>query len=360
MGKKIAIISTLIAIFGVIVIYGSSISWAINYNGYKEYFFIRQLIYFILGIAVMLFSMRIDYHFYSKRKNLLLFIGIILLILVLIPGIGIVRNGSRSWLGYRQLGFQPSEIVKLIMIIYTAHYLCVNKNEMSKIKGLIPILLVLAIVFGLLMLEPDFGTGFITVMISMLMILLSGIKKRYLFGGIGIGLGIILILILSAPYRLQRIFAFLDPWSDPLGAGFQTIQALYAIVPHGIFGTGLFKGMQKNLFLSQIFNDFIYSSVVEQTGLIGGMGLIFAYLFLFYYGIKIALKAKDLFGTYLAVGIIISLFIQFAINLAVVLNLIPITGTTLPFISYGGSSLLINFMMVGILINIDSQNHLFL
>ncbi len=356
MGKKVAVVSIAIALFGVIIIYGSSIVWALNYSNYEEYFFIRQLIYFFLGIVFLLFTLRIDYHYYAKKKNLLLFLGIVMLAVVLIPFVGIVRNGSRSWLGYNQLGFQPSEIVKLIMIIYTANYLTVNKSEMHTLKGLLPLLLVIGLVFGLIMLEPDFGTGFIIVMICLLMILLSGIKKRYLLIGIGSGIFLVGALIISAPYRLQRIFAFLDPWSDPLGAGFQTIQALYAIVPHGIFGTGLFKGMQKNLFLSQIFNDFIYSSVVEQTGLIGGVGLIIAYMVLFYYGIKIALNSKDLFGCYLACGITISLFVQFAINLGVVLNILPITGTTLPFVSYGGSSLLMNFMMIGMLINIDMNS----
>lgn len=353
MGKKVAIISTCIALFGVIIIYGSSISWAINYNGYKEYFFIRQLIYFILGLFMMILTFRIDYHFYSKKKNILLLFGLFLLIVVLIPFIGIVRNGSRSWLGFMGLGFQPSELVKLIMVIYTAHYLSINRNTL-KLSNLFPLLFVIFLVFGLIMLEPDFGTGFIIVLICFVMILISGIKKRYLIIGGGVGVLLLGVLILSAPYRLERIFAFLDPWSDPLGAGFQTIQAMYAIVPHGIFGTGLFKGMQKNLFLSQIFNDFIYSSVVEQTGLIGGVGLIIAFFFLFYYGIKIALKAKDLFGCYLALGITVSLFIQFSINLCVVLNLTPITGTVLPFVSYGGSSLLINFIMIGILYNIDN------
>jgi cell division protein FtsW len=205
------------------------------------------------------------------------------------------------------------------------------------------------------MLEPDFGTGFILTLTILSMILISGIKKRYTFIAILIGVMGFVALILSAPYRLERIFAYLDPYEDPLGSGFQIIQSLYAISPNGFFGRGLFKSFQKYYFLPEPQTDFIFAIIVEELGFIGGVFIIVLFILLFYFGILIAIKAKTLFQTYLASGIILSIFIQFFINIGVVIGLLPVTGVTLPFLSYGGSSLIMNFIMMGILVNISND-----
>lgn len=338
------------------MIYSASMVWAEYKNGYKMYYLIRQLIFLLLGFAAFFFVIKIDYHFYQKYKNHLLALALLLLVLVLIPGIGMVRGGARSWIGISQFSFQPSEVMKLALIIFTANFLAKNKESMDKFSSLIAILLVLIIVFFLIMLEPDFGTGFIITLTILSMILLSGIKKRYVIIGLLLGIFAVLLLILSAPYRINRIFAYLDPWSDPLGAGFQGIQSLFALSPHGIFGAGLFKSKQKYFYLPEPQTDFIFSIIVEELGLIGGIIVILLFFFLFYYGIMISLQAKDLFGSYLAIGIVLSLFIQFFINIGVVIGLLPVTGVTLPFLSYGGSSLIINFIMMAILSNIANNN----
>lgn len=335
------------------MVYSASMVWAKYKNGYQEYYLIRQLIFYLIGLAACFFVSKINYLFYEKHRNKFLLIAIILLILVLIPGVGLVRGGARSWIGIGQFSFQPTEFTKLALIIFTANYLSKNKENMNKLSYILPILFILLIFFGLIMMEPDFGTGFIIILTVLSMVLFSGIKKRYVFITMISGIVGLVGLIISAPYRLKRIFAFLDPWSDPLGAGFQTIQSLYAISPNGIFGRGLFNSIQKHYFLPEPQTDFIFAILVEELGLIGGISIIIVFFLLFYYGILIALKAKTLFATYLSIGIISSIFIQFFINIGVVIGLLPVTGVTLPFFSYGGSSLIMNFIMMGIVVNVS-------
>lgn len=352
MKRNLIISFIFLATLGLLMVYSASEIWALYKNGSSTYFFIRQLIFYLLGFAAYFFVCKINYLQYEKHKNIFLIISLALLVIVLIPGIGVVRGGARSWIGYGGFSFQPTEFVKLSMIIFTASYLSKNKDNMDKLSYLFPILIVLIIVFGLIMLEPDFGTGFVLVITTIGMILLSGIKKRFIIISIFIGVIFLSILILSAPYRLARIFAFLDPWSDPLGAGFQTIQSLYAISPSGIFGRGLFSSIQKHYFLPEPQTDFIFAIIVEELGLIGGVIVIIMFFVLFYNAILISIKSKTLFGTYLAIGITISIFVQFFVNIGVVISILPVTGITLNFLSYGGSSLIMNFIMMGILVNI--------
>lgn len=347
----------ILSTIGIVMVYSSSKIWALYKNDNSIYYLIRQLIFYFLGITACFFISKFPYLKYQKYKNIFIIIAIILLVLVLIPGIGIVRGGARSWIGYGVFSFQPSEFVKIALIIYVANYLSKNKEDMDKISYLIPLLFVVVLIFGLIMLEPDFGTGMIIVMSILLMILLSGIKKRYIIISALSGVVGMVFLVISEPYRLKRIFAFINPWEDPLGAGFQSIQSLYAIGPNGFFGRGLFNSVQKHFFLPEPQTDFIYAILVEELGLIGGVVVIILFFILFYNGILIALKSKDLFGTYLAIGITGSIFVQFFINIGVVIGLLPVTGVTLPFISYGGSSLIMNFIMMGILLNINRSNN---
>ena len=352
MKKKLIISFLTLSIMGILMVYSSSMIWAKYKTGSSEYYLIRQLIFFLIGLAAYFFIAKVDSNIYQKYKNIILLIAIILLIIVLIPGIGIVRGGARSWIGFGDFSFQPSEFVKLALIIFTANYLEKNKEDITRLATLLPILGVVMLVFGLIMLEPDFGTGFILTLTILAMILISGIKKRYMLIAFILGVVGFLALIISEPYRLQRIFAYLDPYDDPLGAGFQIIQSLYAISPNGFFGRGLFKSFQKYYFLPEPQTDFIFAIIVEELGFIGGLFIIILFIVLFYNGLLIALKAKTLFQTYLASGIVFSIFIQFFINIGVVIGLLPVTGVTLPFLSYGGSSLIMNFIMMGILVSI--------
>ena len=297
---------------------------------------------------------KIDYKIYKKKSNLIIFICFLLLVLVLIPGIGIVRNGSRSWFGVGGFGIQPSEAAKIGLVIFVAKYLSNNYSIMNNIKkGVLPILVVIITFFLLIMLEPDFGTGMVITMSLIAMIFISKVKVSF-FLKIGlVGLLGIVGLIIVAPYRMARIVSFLNPWSDPLGSGFQIIQSLYAIGPGGLFGMGLGNSIQKHFYLPEPQTDFIFSIISEELGFLGVLIVSSIFLFIFYRCIKISLNTKDLFGKYLSFGLSFMIIFQTILNLSVVIGLVPVTGVTLPFISYGGSSLLVSMASVGIILNIS-------
>lgn len=297
---------------------------------------------------------KINYQIYEKKANILLLICVTLLVLVLIPGIGTVRNGSRSWFGIGSFGIQPSEFTKLALIIFTSKYLVKNERNLKDIKrGVLPILGLTLLIFGLIMLQPDFGTGMILVMTIVGLLFVGGVDFSFFFkiGIVGV-IGII-GLIVAAPYRLKRILSFLDPWSDPLGSGFQIIQSLYAIGPGGLLGYGFGNSRQKHFYLPEPQTDFIFSIISEEFGFLGVIIITALFLTIIYQGFKISKNAHDLFGKYLAFGITFGLAFQTLLNLSVVVGLIPVTGVTLPFVSYGGSSLLITMVGMGILLNIS-------
>ncbi len=344
----------LISLFGVLMIYSSSYVWA-EYKFNDPYKYLKnQLLFFIVGMILMVVVSKIDYKKYFKYSNKILLFCISLLILVLIPGIGTIRNGSRSWFGVGSFGIQPSEFAKLGIIIFTSKYLSNNPKQIKKFKtGILPILLVTLFIFGLIMLQPDFGTGVIIVMTIIGILFIAGldIKIFIRFGILGI-IGVV-VLILIAPYRLKRILSFLNPWSDPLGSGFQIIQSLYSIGPGGLFGLGIGNSIQKHFYLPEPQTDFIFSIISEELGFIGIIILSILFISIFYNSLKISLKCSDLFGKYLSFGITFGLIFQTILNLSVVVGLIPVTGVTLPFLSYGGSSLLITMISIGIILNIS-------
>jgi len=344
----------ILSIFGVVMIYSSSSVWAEYKFGDSFKYLKSQSLFLIVGIVLMIIVSKYNYKQYKKHANIILGVCFILLILVIIPGIGTVRNGSRSWFGIGPFGIQPSEFMKLALIIFTAKYLEKNNKYIGDIKkGVFPILGITLISFALIMLQPDFGTGTILVMTIICMLFVSGVKMGF-FMKIGIvGLIGVVILIVIAPYRLQRILSFVNPWVDPLGAGFQIIQSLYAIGPGGLLGMGLGNSIQKHFYLPEPQTDFIFSIISEELGFLGIVIVSGLFLTIIYRGIKIALNSEDLFGKYLAFGMIFQLSFQAILNLMVVVGLIPVTGVTLPFLSYGGSSLLITMVSMGILLNIS-------
>ncbi len=335
------------------MIYSSSYIWSSFKYGNPYKYVISQSIFFIIGIILMIIFSKIDYKIYKKYSNIFLFISFLLLILVLIPGIGSVRNGSRSWFGIMGLGFQPSELSKIALIIFTSKYLSNNDEyKKSTFKFILPIMLVILLFFAIIMLEPDFGTGMVIVCSLIGIIFITGVDVS-LFIKLGvIGMIGIVILVLIAPYRLSRITSFLNPWSDPLGSGFQMIQSLYAIGPGGILGYGFLSSRQKHFYLPEPQTDFIFSIIAEEFGFFGVVILISLFVFLYYNLIKKAINTNDLFGKYLIFGLSFILIFQTLLNLSVVVGLVPITGVTLPFISYGGSSLLVSMISIGIILNI--------
>ncbi len=350
--KSLFISVIILSLFGLLMVYSSSSVWA-EYKFDDPFKYLKnQGFFLILGIIIMYIVSKINYQHYYKYASKIFLICFILIILVLF--IGTERNGSKSWFGIGSFGIQPSEFMKLAMIIFTSKYLYNNKKDIGNIKkGVMPILALTLIIFILIMLQPDFGTGVILVMGVIGLLFIGGVDLKF-FLKIGIlGIAGIAALIIAAPYRLKRILSFLNPWSDPLGSGFQIIQSLYAIGPGGLFGYGLGGSRQKHFYLPEPQTDFIFSIISEEFGFMGVIIVSSLFVFIIYTSIKIALKCEDLFGKYLAFGIIFTLAFQALLNLSVVIGLIPVTGVTLPFLSYGGSSLLITLASMGIILNIS-------
>lgn len=344
---------TLLAI-GLIMVYSASAIWA-DYKFEDSFFFAkRQMLFAGVGIIGMFFIMNIDYWTWRTWAKVIIIVCFVLLLLVLIPGIGNVRNGSRSWIGIGAFSIQPSEFMKLAMIAFLAKFLSEKQKLITSFKkGLAPSLGLVFLAFGMIMLQPDLGTGTVMVGTCIVMIFIAGARIRH-FVILGlIGIAGFVGLVLSAPYRIKRITSFLDPWEDPLGSGFQIIQSLYAIGPGGLFGLGLGQSRQKFFYLPEPQTDFIFAILAEELGFIGGSLILLLFSLLLWRGIRIALGAPDLYGSFLAVGIIAMVAIQVMINIGVVTGLMPVTGITLPFLSYGGSSLTLMLMAIGVLLNIS-------
>lgn len=348
----------MISLFGVIMIYSASYIWA-EYKFHDPLKFAKtQLLFLIISYILIFFSLKVPYQKYLSYANLIFFICFILLIAVLIPGIGTVRNGSRSWFGIGGFGIQPSEFTKLGMIIFTSKYLAYNEKVLKNIKsGVLPILGVLMLIFGLIMLQPDFGTGVIIVISIIVLLFISGVNMGFFIKLGFIGLLGVVALIIAAPYRMKRIVSFLNPWSDPLGSGFQIIQSLYAIGPGGLLGLGFGNSIQKHFYLPEPQTDFIFAIISEEFGFLGILIVASLFLLIIYRGFHISIHCENKFGKYLSFGITFQLAFQALLNLMVVVGLIPVTGVTLPFLSYGGSSLLITMISMGILLNISKYNY---
>ena len=319
-----------ISLFGLLMVYSSSYVWASYKFGNPFKFVITQGLFLIFSYFIMIIIVNVDYKIYLNKANIIFGVCFLLLILVLVPGIGSVRNGSRSWFGIGGFGVQPSEFAKLGMIIFTSKYLSKNERNIKKIKdGVLPIIIVLMLFFGLIMLQPDFGTGVVLVISIFGMLFISGVDMSF-FVKIGVlGLIGIIFLILIAPYRMERIITFINPWADPLGSGFQIIQSLYAIGPGGLLGMGLGNSIQKHFYLPEPQTDFIFSIISEEFGFFGVIIVSMLFVLIIYRGFRISKNCEDKFGKYLAFGITFQLSFQALLNLMVVVGLIPVTGEVL-------------------------------
>ena len=350
------LVMSLLIFIGLVMILSSSYIWA-NYKfGDSLKYLKQQLLFVFVGFILIYFILKIDSNFFYNNAKTFLIIGFLLLILVLIPGIGKIRNGSRSWFGIGPFGIQPSEAMKLSIIIYVSKYLSLIRKTNKSFSSILVPLLITGLSFLLIMLQPDFGTGVILVMSVLSILFISGTKMKYfyVFGFLGI-LGTVL-LILIAPYRLDRITSFINPWSDPLGTGFQIIQSLYAIGPGGLLGFGFLQSRQKHFYLPEPQTDFIFSVLCEEFGVFGAFIVVSLFFSLCYLIFKMSLEQNDLFKKYLIFGLGFQIIFQSLLNLSVVIGLIPVTGVTLPFISYGGSSLLVTMTSIGIILNLAKSS----
>ncbi len=347
----------LLVIIGFIFVYSaSSYSAKLNYNN-EYYFLTKQIIGAVLGLVAMFLTSKIDYKIYQKYKFPILITGIILLSLVFIPGLGVSNYGAQRWIRLPGFTIQPSEIAKFCFVIFCAGYCAKNKDIMTTFKGILPILIFGGMMCVLIMLEPNMSITICVGLTMFVMLFVGGARIKYflILSIPVILLGVMLVII--EPYRMERLIAFINPWANPQGEGYQLIQSLYSLSSGGLFGVGLFNSRQKYLFLPFSESDFIFSIIGEETGFMGCLLIILIFAFIIYEGIKIAYHAKDRFGCYLASGIVSIIGIQVLINIAVVTGSIPPTGVPLPFISAGSTSLVVFMASIGVLLNIYKQSH---
>ncbi len=349
----IGVILLLLA-FGVTMVHSaSSIISATRFQD-AFYFSKRQALWALMGVGLMIWLSRVDYHVWRRHAPKIALASYALLVLVLVVGVN--RGGSKAWLGIGSLGIQPSEFAKLGLVMFLAHLLAESKDRMHSFwRGFVPPMGLALVAVGLIMLEPDLGQSVVIMGTTLIMLFVAGTRWSHLATLLGAGVVGFAGLVAIAPYRMDRIYAFLDPWKYPLGKGYQIIQSLYALGSGGILGLGLGQSRQKFLYLPEPQTDFIFSIVGEELGLLGTVSVLLLFAVLIWRGIRTALYAPDDFGTLLATGITGMIAVQVLINIGVVTGSIPATGITLPFISYGGSSLTLLLSGVGILLNISKQ-----
>ena len=339
--------------FGLVMVYSATSASAALANGDPAYYLKRQAVYAFLGLALMAVCARVDFHRLRAVAPVLMVASFVLLLAVLATGSTI--NGASRWISVGPAQFQPSELAKLAIAVWAASYLARRRAPRTLKELWRPIGLVTVVFCGLILVEPDLGTAIAIIVMLAAMLLVAGTPGRTLGGGLGI-VGVLgLFAVWLEPYRRARLFSFLNPWQDAQGAGFQTVQAMIGLGSGGIFGVGLGQSVQKANYLPEAHTDMIFAIIGEELGLVGATAVIAAYCAFAYAGLRIALQCKDPFGKRLAAGLTALVCGQAAINLAAVMGLAPLTGIPLPFVSYGGSSLVIGLGAVGILLNIAAN-----
>lgn len=347
-------------IIGLMMVASSSVMISTKYFHQPFHYLIRQACYLFAGLMAALIIIRTDSSFWEKISVPMMGVCLLMLMLVLIPGIGRVVNGSRRWLAMGPIGVQVSELTKLVMIFYLAGYLVRQQKAVSNsILGFVKPMCILALVSVLLLLEPDFGA---TVVISgtvMAMLFLAGVRLRYYIGLMVVVMSALAVLAISSPYRVARLTAFLDPWADQYNSGYQLTQSLIAFGRGGWFGLGLGESIQKLLYLPEAHTDFLFAVLAEELGLFGILLVMALYSILVIRGLTIAYTAHTqdrLFASYTAYGLTFWLALQAAINMGVNAGLLPTKGLTLPLLSYGGASMVINCVVIALLVRIDHEN----
>jgi cell division protein FtsW len=341
---------------GIIMVY--SASFAIAGERFRDayHFLKKQAMAAGLGIALMIFVAKLDYHRWQILAIPLLALSGILLGILIFPGLRHEVGGSARWLKFSFLSFQPAELAKLALVIYLARSLTKKEGRMKSFKvGFLPHVIVLGGLFVLVLKQPDFGTGIVFAALAFLLLFVAGTPLLYLGAAILAAGPALFYLATRAHYRIERLLVFLDPWRDPSNAGFQIIQSFLAFGAGKLFGVGLGEGRQKLFYLPEVHTDFILSVIGEELGLVGVAAVVGLFVFLILRGFWACFRAPDLFGSYLALGMTLLIAVQALLNMGVVMGLLPTKGATLPFVSYGGTSLMINLMAVGILLNVSSQ-----
>ena len=340
---------------GVVMVYSASAVLALERYQQPYLFLAKQAAWAIVGLGVLAAAMRVDYRRYRQPAFLwtaLALVGLALAAVLFRPPV----NNARRWFGIGGFGVQPSELAKLTAIFFIAALLERRRQRINELSyGLLPVAIVVGLLAGLILLEPDFGTAIMLVVIAGTLVFAAGLHYSYFAVGALLSLPPAVILILSSEYRTRRVMTFLDPWRDPLGDGFQIIQSLIAVGTGGTFGRGLMQGVQKLFYLPEPHTDFIYSVIAEELGLAGALVVLLCFCVVAWRGLRISLRAPDAFGAYVALGLTTMVAAQAMVNLSVVLSLLPTKGIPLPLVSAGGSSLMMNLLGMGVLLNISQH-----
>jgi cell division protein FtsW len=339
----------------VMVLSASSVASLYDY-GSPWYFFLRQLLWTFVGVGAFIVAIRFDYHRLRRFTKPLLVLSAALLVLVLVPGIGVLVSGSRRWVGAGIFRFQPTELAKLALLLYCADLASKRAREMGDWHRVVKPLVVVLVVFGfLVMREPDLGSALVLALIVGTVLVAAGIRRRHLATILGIGITLVTFLAIAEPYRRARLLTFLHPFADQTSAGYQISQSLIAIGSGGLTGVGLGAGRAKWNFLPNAHTDFIFAVIGEELGLLGCLLVLALFVAFVTLGIRTAMRAPDRFGTLLATGITMAIAGQAAINIGAVVGLLPITGIPLPFVSFGGTALVTTMLAAGVLANVARQ-----
>lgn len=354
--RSVLIATYLLALVGLVMVFSASGVMAESRFGDPTYFLKRQAMWLLIGFIILHWTASQNYEMWKALTPVLLGLTFLLLILVLVPMLGTEVNGARRWFRVAGFSVQPAEIGKLVMVLYLAWFLIRKKEEVASFtKGVLAPVLVVGAFSVLVLLEPDMGTAVVMVLVLLTILFLGGARLHHLLGFVAVLAPVGYFLIIGSEYRRRRLFSFLDPWQDPENAGFQLTQSFVALGNGGIMGVGLGEGRQKLFFLPEAHSDFVLALVGEELGFFGTAFLMGLFTLIVIKGFRIANRAPDAYGRYLASGVALLIGIQALINAGVVAGLLPTKGLTLPFVSYGGSSLIVSFVAIGILLSVSRE-----
>jgi cell division protein FtsW len=353
---RILFLTTILLVaVSIVMVYSASAVMADDKLGQPYFYLIKQLLWATLGVALLRLVMRVDYRVYREPVFIWSCLAVVTIALVAVL-FGPAVNNARRWFAIGGLGIQPSELAKLVAIIFIAALLERRMHRINEIRyALLPISIVVGILVGLILLEPDFGTAMSLALIAAVMVFAAGLNYAYIAGAVLATLPVVAVLVMGSAYRRKRLMTFVHPWDDPLGDGFQIIQSLIAVGTGGITGRGVMNGVQKLFYLPEAHTDFIYAVISEELGLLGATCVLACFCVITWRGLRIALRAPDAFGAYIALGLTTMVAVQAFVNMSVVLGLLPTKGIPLPFVSAGGSSLLINLIGMGVLLNVSQH-----
>ncbi|MFL2947866.1 MAG: putative lipid II flippase FtsW [Nitrospinales bacterium] len=344
----------ILVLIGIVMVFSSSAAYTEHNDSF--YFLKRQVLWCLLGTGLLLIAKNLDYHKLHQYTYPIMIVTFLLLIMVMFPEFSKKVGGARRWLAFGGFSFQPSELAKFTLVLFIAKSLVKRADKLRSFAyGYLPNLIVLGFFFIPIFFQPDFGTVMVILAVTFTMLFIAGLRKKFLFLSILAIIPIVASAILFAEYRTRRIIAFLNPWEDPSGVGFQAVQSFYAFGRGGFWGVGLGESSQKLYRLPEAHTDFIFSVIGEELGFVGTTAIVLLFLIFIWRGFLTAYQAKDPFGTHLAAGLTLLIGLQAFINLGVASGLLPTKGLTLPFISMGGSSMLVTMLSVGVILNISEQ-----